>query len=136
MDSISQKLLSDHLEDQCKAFDEISATLQEWSGLAIRLLIKSPDRFLIAERLGRLGPICIEPLKEVLRTESEREVLVLASLVLLQLGDLTGMPILLEMLRQNGLYACLAAGMLASRNRQEAGSALLEGLQKLEVESR
>lgn len=133
MDAISQKLLSAHLEEQAQAFDEISSKLEEWSALAIQLLIHSPDRFLIAERLARLGPVCIAPLKEVLRTELEREVLVLASLVLFQLGDLTGVPILLEVLRQNELGSCLAAGMLAARNRQEAGPALLEGLQKLEV---
>lgn len=133
MNDISAGLSSSSVEAQIFSLDSIGILLAEWAELAVQALKASPNPFLIAERLHRIGPAAVGPLRSVLREDITQEVKVLAAIVLRKLGDKAGVPILIEVLRTKGIYSCLVARLLATNGDQEAGPAILHGLKDLDA---
>lgn len=99
------------------------------------LLIDDGDRYLVAERLVRLGSIIIPAVRELLDDPgSPAEVRTLAALVGVDVGDAEqSVHVLLGVLEDGGSYAPLAARVLALRGRTSAVSAIQEALRRTPV---
>lgn len=99
------------------------------------LLVDDGGRFLVAERLVRLGSVIIPAVRELLDDPgSPSEVRTLAALVGVDVGDAElSVLVLLEELEHRGSYAPLAARVLALRGRTSAVSAIQEALRRTPV---
>jgi len=86
----------------------------------VQEIVAIPQRFLIAERLHRLGPTVIEPLQSLLVKSDNSEVKILSSLVLLQLGSRAGLEELLKAVVVDRTYALLIARHLATNKVYES----------------
>ena len=111
---LRSNLLSEDLERKIPALDAACELVQEVVKIGVQILEKGPERFLVAERLHRLGPTIIEPLQSLLIRSNESEVQILASLVLLQLGSEVGVSTLLQALEIDRRYVLLIARHLAA----------------------
>lgn len=99
------------------------------------LLVDDGGRYLVAERLVRLGSVIIPAVRELLDDPgTSTEVRTLAALVGVDVGDAgQSVVVLLEELEQCGSYAPLAARVLAQRGRTSAVAAIQEALRRTPV---
>src|SRR5690242_12970901 len=113
LDAALTDFASDQLERQIPALDQLCELVNCLVKLAVDKLETGPERFLVAERLHNLGGTAIVPLESLLMRTDNREVRILASLVLLQLESLTGVPWLLQGILEDRNYATLIVSHVA-----------------------
>ncbi|MEO1671636.1 MAG: hypothetical protein AAFR77_12775, partial [Cyanobacteria bacterium J06631_2] len=99
LDLLIEKLNSEQIERQISAIEETTCLVETLAIKAVELLQTSSNKFLVAERLSSFGSIIVPHLEKLLHESNDREVQILASLVLLQLNFRTGVSILLVSLR-------------------------------------
>lgn len=132
LSKIENQLHSDAPAEQIAAFDEIRTLCDAWAMSAVSAMRKSPNPFLIAERLPILGTSCIAPLRTILASDQDPEMQVLASMALLKLGDPVGVGKLLAEVRNVGRYASLAVAFLSPYSSAEVVNTIYEGLERLD----
>jgi hypothetical protein len=125
------RLESDSLSEQAAALDEATFILIEFGKRVVNQFVHTNDRFIIWERLFRFGMFVIEPLKEVLLSTDDLELRGMSAMVLLKLGDKTGVPFLLEIIATGDMLLCQAAYRLAEAQITEAGDRMIERLRLL-----
>lgn len=130
---LRSNLLSDDLEVKITAVDQACQLVQEIISAVMQMFEEGPERFLIAERLPRLGPTIIEPLETMVIESKESEVQVLAALVLLQLGSKTGVGKLLEAVEVGNTYELLIVRLLAANKVNELIDKIIDRLRKTET---
>lgn len=113
VNSLITDLSSNQVEIQISSLDQLCDLAGHIAELGVVALERGPVRFLIAERLHRLGSIVVDPLEELLKETQDNEVQILASLVLLRLGSRSGLPYLLKAITDSHEYSGLAANQLA-----------------------
>ena len=128
LEELRSTLLSDDLEKQIPALDQACTLVQEIITITIQMLENGRQRFLVAERLHRLGPSAIEPLQSLLVRSNESEVKILVSLVLLQLGSKVGVDELLQALVIDRDYVVLIARHLAKSQIYESVDRIISRL--------
>lgn len=133
-EEILSDLTSISAERRLRAIDSIGALTHELAIAVADLLERGPERFLIAERLPKLGPMIIPALRNLLDKQCSSEAKTLAALVLLSLQDQTGVPVLLEAIEQSELYGGLCASHLAEASLREAAPAVLARLKRVTME--
>lgn len=111
--SLVADLSSDDIEVQIPALDILCDLVGQIVEASVGALRRSPTRFLVAERLPRLGSAAVVPLERLLKESPDEETRTLASLVLLRLGSRAGVPRLLEAVTDSSEYSGLAANLLA-----------------------
>ncbi|MEO9030879.1 MAG: HEAT repeat domain-containing protein [Ktedonobacteraceae bacterium] len=126
------RLESNSLEEQAAALDEATVMLKEFGKRVVDRFVRSDDRYIIWERLIRFGWYLIDPLKEVLSHTEDPEIRDLSAILLLKLGDKTGVPILLDIISTGEEWVCQAAFRLAEAQIVEAGDRMIERLKVLE----
>lgn len=136
MDNLNLKMALDRLEsdalgEQAAALDEAAAILKEFGRRLVDRFVRSDDRFIIWERLARFGPFVIDPLKEVLSQTEDPELRGLSAMVLLKLGNRTGVPILLNIISSDDVLLCQAAATLSEAQVAEAGDRIIDRLRTL-----
>jgi len=124
---------SDSFEEQAAGLDEATALLNAFGKRVVDRFVHCNDRFIIWERLYRFGPFVTEPLKEVLSQTDDPELRGLSAMVLLKLGDKTGLPVLLEIISTGEELLCLAASRLIEAHIIEAADRMIERLRGLEM---
>jgi len=129
---ILTRLESDDPAEQAYALDEATAILKEFGRRLVDRFVRCEDRFIIWERLLRFGPFVIEPLKAVLSYTNDPELPGLSAMVLLSLGDRTGIPILLEIISSSETLLCQAAACLVGAQVVEVGDRMIERLRSLD----
>jgi hypothetical protein len=121
-------LASDAPEVQAPALEALAVEFQRAAEAAVDALARGPNRFLVAERIHRLGSVCVEPLERLLGTSEDPEARVLAALVLLQLGSHVGVDVLLDAVREQGPDATLAAVWLGKSGVRAVADIVVEQL--------
>jgi hypothetical protein len=111
--SLMADLSSNEVEIQIPALDKLCELVGEIVESSVVALRHGPERFLVAERLPRLGSVAVGPLERLLKETQDEETQILASLVLLRLRSRTGVPRLLEAVMDSHEYSGLAANLLA-----------------------
>lgn len=132
LEALRANLLSENLEEQIPALDQACKLVEDIITIAVQMLEKGPERYLVAERLPRLGPTVVEPLQSLLLRSSNSEVKVLASLVLLRLGSEIGMDVLMHALSVDRNYPVLIAEHLAARKVCESADRMISRLRTAE----
>jgi hypothetical protein len=79
LESAINCLLSERPEIQVPAVEELAPAFTRGAEAAVAALERGPNRFLVAERLHRLGSVSIDPLKRLLTNSREPEARILAS---------------------------------------------------------
>ena len=113
-------LISGQLDTQIPALEQVCELVNHLVKVAVDVLETGPERFLIAERLHRLGATAVDPLQVLVMKTDNAEVRILASMVLLQLGSRAGMHWLLQAIIEDQHYACLIVRHLAENRIYEA----------------
>jgi hypothetical protein len=110
---LSSEFVNEDLEVQTNsiecAFDAINYLVNKM----VDALRDSPNRYFIAERIGNLGSIVIDPIQNIFDEAQDPEAKVLSSLVLIQFGVLVGIPYLLRMISQGSEHTPLIVATLA-----------------------
>lgn len=111
-----------------RAIDAVKADVRS----CVRELLEDDGaRYLVMERLPRLGSAVIEPIHELLgESDIDDEVRAMAALVGLEAGDLSVAPILLAETASRGPLAPLAARRLAAHRVDGASDAVLEAIRE------
>lgn len=130
------RLESNSLQDQAEALDEAYAIFQEFGRRVVKRFIECDDRFIIWERLLRFGPFVIDPLKEVLSHTKDHELRALSAMVLVVLGERSGVPILLDTIASDEELLCPAVVSLVRGQIMEAGEVMIQRLRTLEYSSK
>ena len=133
LNTVLVRLESDSLREQAAAMDEAASILNEFGRRGVDRFVRCEDRFIIWERLSRFGVFVIDPLKEVLALTEDHELQALSAMVLLKLGDRTGIPVLLKIIVSDETLLCPAAARLAEAQVVEAGEQMIERLRSLEL---
>ena len=114
--SIYQELASPNRETQSFAITKATDLCQSLASTVTKLLPQHQNRFLIAERLAQFGTLAIPELQNILKNITcDPEAKVLASLVLIKLGNTDGVSLLLSEISNRGEYDLLAAQHLANQ---------------------
>jgi hypothetical protein len=92
-----------------------------------------PARYLIFERLGRFGSLVVEPLEQLLVRSEDQELQVLTAAALLSLGSRAGVGVLLDAVRVDNPYVCLAVRVLADRGIAEAATRMEEAVYQCDI---
>lgn len=132
LNKVLVRLESDSPEEQAAALDEANEMLKEFGRRVVDQFIRCTDRFIIWERLARLGPFVIGPLKEVLLHTEDPELRGLSATVLLKLEDKTGIPVLLDIIASDERLLCQAAARLAEAQVVESADLMIERLRSLD----
>ncbi len=120
LDSVIQDLDTTQIEKQIPALEKSVEIINSLAVKAVDALIRGPNRFLVAERLSRLGSVIIPHLEELVRKSDESETKILAAVVLLQFDSMIGVTCLLDAIALDEDYAGLAAEHLAKKGIKEA----------------
>src|SRR6266496_609610 len=120
VDTIVRDLSSVQLDRQIPALEQLCEVVNYLVEVAVDRLEAGPERFLVAERLHKLGGTAVGPLELLLMKTDNGEVKILASLVLLQLGSRVGTHWLLQGVLEDHTYACLIVRHLAKSRIYEA----------------
>ena len=133
-DDLRHGLNSADPEAQGRAIDEVVTSVEGGLGMALDALERGPNRFLIAERLSRLGGVYVSTLEHVFHRSSTAEVRDLVALLLLRAGSSEGEDELLCAIRDGHELAELAAMTLARRSRQSAVPVIGDKLRTMKLE--
>lgn len=133
-DSLITALNSSEIEVQVPAVDKMAEIFNQLAYETVNTLKTSHYRFLIAERLPRLGSVAIPYLENLLKESSDSEVTILASLALLNLGSDQGISYLLNAISKDDNYCSLCAHHLAQKGIKEAIQPIIKRLEKCELE--
>jgi hypothetical protein len=128
VDRMISDLTSGELDLQIPALEQVCQVVDHLVKSAVHTLETGPERFLIAERLHRLGPTAVGPLESLLMNTENAEVRILGSLVLLQLGSRAGIHWLLKAVLEDHNYASLVVGHLAKNRVHEAVDGIIARL--------
>ncbi|WP_156041643.1 hypothetical protein [Chondromyces apiculatus] len=128
VEKIIQGLASGDVERQVAAVEQASVVVGELAAAAVNAFEHGPNHFLIAERLHMLGTTTVPYLQDLLRRPTNEETKTLAALVLLQLNDRMGVPILLAEVEEGSDYAGLCANHLAQANIDGTEAAIVRRL--------
>lgn len=134
LDSLIENLDSQQIEQQIPAIEETASIIDILLKKAVAALENSSNRFLVAERLNRFGSIVVPHLEQLLKSSTNSEVKILASLVLMQLNSKTGVSILLNAIRDDEEYAILAAQHLAQAGIKDAVEPICDRLKSSSLE--
>jgi|GEM_PF-1805899 len=128
LDSVIEDLDTTQIERQIPALEQSVEIVNSIAVKAVDALVKGPNRFLVAERLSRLGSIVIPHLEELIRESDELEIKILAAIVLLQFDSMLGVPCLLDAIAHDQDYGGLAAEHLAKKAVKEAIEPIIDRL--------
>jgi hypothetical protein len=131
LEKVLGRLESDNPEEQAIALDEAVAILDRFCRAVVDRFVRCEDRFIIWERLFRLGPFLIEPLKEVFLQTQDSELRGLSAMTLLKLGDRIGLPNLLEMILTEDDLLFPVVSLLAQMQVLEASDFMIKRLKSL-----
>lgn len=123
-DLIIQDLFSEEPPRQAVAIEQAAALVDDLAAAAANALERGHNKFIVAERLHLLGPAIVPHLQNIATKSIGQEARVLAALVLLQLKDRTGVPVLLTAVEESSDYAGLCANHLARANIDGAQAAI------------
>jgi hypothetical protein len=109
---------------------EIDEIRERVRGCVDRLAVPDPaTRYLLLERLPRLGSAVIAPALALARDEAvEREVRVAAALLALHEGDSSAADLVLDAIARRGRLAMLGARLLATQRVESAAPVLVEAI--------
>ena len=97
------------------------------------LLVDDGGRYLVMERLPRLGAAAAEPVRELLSDPAtDPEVRAMAALVGLEVGERAGLDVLRDEVADRGPLALIASARLAAHGVPETDRAILQGLSSLD----
>jgi len=134
LNSLIENLDSQHIEQQIPAIEQASDVVNTLAIKAVESLETSPNRFLVAERLSRFGSVIVPHLEKLLKESVHSEVQILTSLVLLQLNSRSGIPFLLNAVKDDEEYAILAAQHLAKIGFEDAIEPICDRLRNSSLE--
>ena len=135
LDSVIEDLDTTQIERQIPALEQSVEIVNSIAVKAVDALVKGPNRFLVAERLSRLGSIVIPHLEELIKESDELETKILAAIVLLQFDSMLGVPCLLDAIAHDQDYAGLAAEHLAKKGIKEAIEPIIDRLYAVALHS-
>jgi hypothetical protein len=127
-DKIKAQLQSNDLEEKAKALDMTIAAVRQFVQISVNELAQPDARIVVAERLHLWGSLAVEPLQNLFKESDVDEVKTLASLSLLMLNDLTGVPWLITQISQGDGYTCLVANKLLDAKILGSSDAIMERL--------
>jgi len=114
----------------------IALNAREVRTMVRELLAPGPGRYLVMERLPRIGSGAAAPAIELANDETmESEVRIMAALVALEVGNPSGVDLLLAEVKRAGPLGQLVAGKLAAAGKREAGPAILQALRTVSPSS-
>ena len=124
-----RRLSSDDIDERVGAVEDLAHI----SNRAVDQVVEAFEapgaaRFAIFERLGRFGSLAVDPLEQLLTRTQDSELQVLASAALLALGSRVGVGVLLEAIRADHEYKCVAARMLSDAMVDEAEPVLRQAI--------
>ncbi len=128
LDSVIEDLETTQIAHAIPALEQSVEIVNSIAAKAVDALVRGPNRFLVAERLSRLGSIVIPHLEELIRESDELETKILAAIVLLQFDFMLGVPYLLDAIAHDQDYAGLAAEHLANKGVKEAIGPIIDRL--------
>jgi hypothetical protein len=128
LNSVLEDLETTQIEKQVPALEQAVDIVNTIAIQAVDALRKSPNRFLVAERLKRLGSVIVPHLEKLFQESHDSETQILAALVLLQFNSRAGIPCLLDAVTQDENYAGLVAEHLAKLGIKEAIEPILNRL--------
>lgn len=128
LNSVLEDLGTTQIEKQVPALEQAVEIVDSIAIQAVAALRKSPNRFLVAERLKRLGSVVVPHLEKLFQESDNSETQILAALVLLQFNSRVGIPCLLDAVTQDKEYAGLVAEHLAKLGIKEAIEPILNRL--------
>jgi len=132
--SVITDLESDSTEAQVLAIEAATEIVNNLVEKALETFQRSPDRLFIAERLANFGVAIVAPLEKLTNDSNNLEVIILASLVLLQLGSKVGVRKLLDAFLESDDYACLIARHMVKANIDGFGDNIVTRLRLCEIE--
>jgi len=128
LNSVLEDLGTTQIEKQVPALEQAVDIVDSIAIQAVAALRKSPNRFLVAERLKRFGSVIVPHLEKLFQESDDSETQILAALVLLQFNSRVGVPCLLDAVTQDKDYAGLVAEHLAKLGIKEANEPILNRL--------
>lgn len=131
--SVMEDLDTTQVEKQVPALEQATEIVNFIAGKAVDALRKGPNRFLIAERLNRLGSVVVPHLEKLLKEANDSETRILAALVLLQFDSRVSVPYLLDAVAKDEEYAGLVAGHLAKLKIKEAIEVIINRLRDCDL---
>lgn len=132
--SLIKDLNSQKIDKQITAIEEIEQIIEFLVVKVVGTLEKSNDPFFVAQRLSCFGSIAVAPLEKLLTKSKKPEVSNLAALVLLGLGERSGVPRLLKVINKKEKYAYLAAKNLAAEGIRESIQPIVSLLRECNTE--
>jgi hypothetical protein len=123
----------DQLYDALKSGQDLPADDPLWTQLW-EAIAASEDAFVLAPRLPKFGAAIGPASLDVLNSSRPKGIRSLAALVLLSVDDWTGVPLLIEEVRDQGEFELMAILMLLSRGVREIVPFLVERLRTLEYD--
>jgi HEAT repeat protein len=113
-------------EVKLRAIDNFGEAVQSLVDQVVNHLADpEPWRYLVLERLPRFGTLTLAPLERLLRESTDQDVRLVAAIGLLGLGSNTPVSIVLDAVRTDEPYLCMAVRVLA-RQRISAAIPLIE----------
>ncbi|MBZ0305604.1 MAG: hypothetical protein K8I82_06005 [Anaerolineae bacterium] len=129
---VVESLEKDTLKNRLATLEMVIKIFSDITRSAVRSLEQSEGRLLIAERLHLFGSIAISHLQELHMTTTEEEIKTLTAIVLLRLGNTSGIRWLLKVIQiGKSEYVCLCARQLANARVREAGEVIISQLHSL-----
>jgi len=118
---------------QIAALDEAILVVDEIVRSAVIALkaTTGANKLFVVERLARFGSVARAPLEALLRDTDSQEDRILCSTLLLDIGCQAGVDCLLQTVRHDDDYLCLAANKLARCGIRVAADAIVERLRQL-----
>ena len=120
VDSLLKDLECLEVEKQVLAVEQAGEIINFLAVKTVDAFRRSPQRFLIAERLYRLGSVVVPHLEKLLKESDNAETSILAAVILLRFGSKVGVSCLLEAVAKDEEYPSLAASSLAAAGIKEA----------------
>jgi hypothetical protein len=125
---------SDEISKRILAIEESCSIIKTLTDKILDYFKNTSERFLIAERLPSAGRAIVSPLEDLLVESNDREIRILTSLVLLELGSYKGKDILLEAIDFENEYIHLILKSLAGKKVNEAKIKIIDKILRSNVE--
>jgi HEAT repeat protein len=134
LNSVMEDLGTPQVEKQVPALEQAAEIVNSVAREAVETLRRGPNRFLVAERLNRLGSVVVPHLERLLKESDDSETRILAALVLLQFDSRVGVPCLLDAVNQDEDYAGLVAEHLAKAGIDQAIEPIIKRLRNCKLQ--
>lgn len=133
LNSVMEDLGTTQVEKQVPALEQAAEIVNSVAREAVETLRRGPNRFLVAERLKRLGSVVVPHLEKLLKESDDAETRILAAIVLLQFDSTVGLPYLLDAVTKDEDYAGLVVEHLAKVGIKEAIEPIINRLRNCEL---